>query len=78
MNGHLATRIATLAGGSMLVGTWYIVEEGRSYRVGDQIDPYEPRVLGTHREGKVNRDYANYEQWVERHHQGRRGRKREA
>ncbi|KAL2017509.1 hypothetical protein VTK56DRAFT_2001 [Thermocarpiscus australiensis] len=60
--------IATIAAGIMLVGTWYIVEEGRSYRVGDEVDKYEPRVLGTHRPGeKVNPDYVRYEVWVERH-----------
>ena len=40
--------------------------------VGPEADRYEPRVLGTHREG-VNRDYVNYERWVEEH--GRHGRR---
>jgi hypothetical protein len=64
---NIVHSIATLAGGSMLAGTWYIWEEGRSYMVAAEADKYEPRVLGTHREGKVNRDYVNYEHWVENH-----------
>jgi hypothetical protein len=51
----------------MLAGSWYIWEEGRSYMVAAEADKYEPRVLGTHREGKVNRDYVNYDHWVEAH-----------
>ncbi|KAK4155743.1 hypothetical protein C8A00DRAFT_31403 [Chaetomidium leptoderma] len=64
--------IVTVGGGIMLAGLWYIWEEGRTYIVADEADRYEPRVLGTHREGKVNPDYVSYEQWVERH--GRKGR----
>jgi hypothetical protein len=66
--------MSTLALGSMLAGSWYIWEAGRDYMVGPEADRYEPRVLGTHREG-VNRDYVNYERWVEEH--GRRGRRGE-
>jgi hypothetical protein len=65
-------RISTLALGSLLVGSWYIWEEGRTYMVAAEADRYEPRVLGTHREGKVNPDYVSYEQWIERHGQKRR------
>ncbi|KAH6838491.1 hypothetical protein B0I37DRAFT_419431 [Chaetomium sp. MPI-CAGE-AT-0009] len=66
--------ISTLALGSVLGGSWYIWEAGRDYWVGAEADRYEPRVLGTHREGKVNRDYVSYERWVEGH--GRRGKNR--
>jgi hypothetical protein len=59
----------------MLVGGWYIFEEGRSYKVGDQVSATEPRVVGTHRQGTVNPDYQNYEAWVEKH---KRGKKQEA
>ena len=55
----------------MLVGSWYIWKEGRNYWVAAEADRYEPRVLGRHREGKVNRDYVNYEKWVEGHGHGR-------
>ncbi|KAK3295355.1 uncharacterized protein B0H64DRAFT_395085 [Chaetomium fimeti] len=68
--------MSTLALGSILGGSWYIWEAGRDYMVGPEADRHEPRVLGTHREGKVNRDYVNYDQWVERHRHGRRGRER--
>ncbi|KAL2192916.1 hypothetical protein P885DRAFT_64529 [Corynascus similis CBS 632.67] len=64
--------ISTLALGSMLAGSWYIWEAGRDYMVAAEADKHEPRVLGTHREGKVNRDYVSYEQWVERHKRGKR------
>ncbi|AEO68739.1 uncharacterized protein THITE_42262 [Thermothielavioides terrestris NRRL 8126] len=67
--------ISTLAAGSLLGGSWIIWKEGRSYKVADEVDRYEPRVLGTHREGKVNRDYVNYDQWVERHRQQKQQRK---
>lgn len=60
-------RISTLAFGSLLVGSWYIWEEGRSYQVAAEAERHAPHDLGTHREGTVNRDYVNYERWVERH-----------
>jgi hypothetical protein len=56
----------------MLVGSWYIWKEGRNYWVAAEADRHEPRVLGTHREGKVNRDYVNYEKWVEAHGRGKK------
>ncbi|KAK4238974.1 hypothetical protein C8A03DRAFT_43344 [Achaetomium macrosporum] len=59
--------ISTLAGGTILAGTWYIMHEGRSYKVAEEADKYEPRVIGAHREGKVNPDYVSYEHWVETH-----------
>lgn len=62
--------VSTLALGSMLIGSWYIIEEGRSYKVGDKVGPTEPRVLGTHRQGTVNPDYQNYEAWIEKHKRG--------
>jgi hypothetical protein len=56
----------------MLGGSWYIWEEGRSYKVAGEVDKYEPKVLGMHkREEKVNPDFVSYEQWVEKH--GRKG-----
>ncbi|KAK4244595.1 hypothetical protein C7999DRAFT_35066 [Corynascus novoguineensis] len=64
--------ISTLAFGSMLAGSWYIWEAARDYKVAAEADKHEPRVLGKHREGKVNRDYINYEQWIERHGRGKR------
>ncbi|KAL2163980.1 hypothetical protein VTH06DRAFT_3193 [Thermothelomyces fergusii] len=54
--------VSTVALGSMLAGSWYIWEAGRDYMVGPEADKHEPRVLGTHREGTVNRDYTKYEQ----------------
>ncbi|KAH6635954.1 hypothetical protein F5144DRAFT_628058 [Chaetomium tenue] len=63
--------ISTLALGSILGGSWYIWEAGRDYMVAAEADRLEPRVLGTHREGKVNKDYLSYEKWIEKH--GRHG-----
>jgi hypothetical protein len=51
----------------MIAGMWYIMHEGRSYKVAEEIDKHEPRTIGAHREGKVNSDYVSYEHWVETH-----------
>jgi len=51
----------------MLAGSWYIWEEGRSYKVAPEVEKYEPKVVGTHRDGTVNEDYVHYQQWVEKH-----------
>ncbi|KAK4123041.1 hypothetical protein N657DRAFT_645761 [Parathielavia appendiculata] len=59
--------ITTVAAGTLLAGSWYIWEAGRSYIVGPEVEKYEPHGLGTHREGTVNRDYVNYDHWVEMH-----------
>ncbi|KAL2188155.1 hypothetical protein L209DRAFT_750957 [Thermothelomyces heterothallicus CBS 203.75] len=64
--------ISTLALGGVLAGSWYVWEAGRDYMVAAEADKYEPRLLGTHREGKVNRDYVNYEQWVEEKHRNKK------
>lgn len=56
----------------MLVGTWYIVQEGRSYRVGNEVDKYEEKTIGAKRRGKINPDYLSYEAWVAKHSRGRK------
>ncbi|KAL2128277.1 hypothetical protein VTI74DRAFT_9426 [Chaetomium olivicolor] len=66
--------ISTIALGSILAGSWYIIHEGRSYKVAAEVDKYEPRVLGRHREGKVNADYVSYDHWVESRRVGQHGR----
>ncbi|KAL2181135.1 uncharacterized protein P884DRAFT_303977 [Thermothelomyces heterothallicus CBS 202.75] len=68
----VSLRISTLALGGVLAGSWYVWEAGRDYMVAAEADKYEPRLLGTHREGKVNRDYVNYEQWVEEKHRNKK------
>ncbi|KAK3302664.1 uncharacterized protein B0T15DRAFT_497121 [Chaetomium strumarium] len=59
--------ISRMAGGIILAGLWYIVHEGRSYKVAEKADRYEPRTIGAHREGNMNRDYVSYDHWVETH-----------
>ena len=56
----------------MLVGTWYIIQEGRSYRVGNEVDKYEEKTIGAKRRGKINPDYLSYEAWVAKHSRGRK------
>ncbi|KAK4096452.1 hypothetical protein N658DRAFT_458712 [Parathielavia hyrcaniae] len=64
--------ITTVAAGTLLAGTWYVWEAGRNYIVGPEVDKYEPHGLGTHREGTINRDYVNYDHWVEDHRRKRK------
>ncbi|KAK3987461.1 hypothetical protein QBC44DRAFT_118504 [Cladorrhinum sp. PSN332] len=56
--------LTTLVGGLLLVGTAIIIQDSRDYKVGDVAREYEPKVVGTHRQGTVNRDYERYEAWV--------------
>ncbi|KAJ4303938.1 hypothetical protein N0V88_001539 [Collariella sp. IMI 366227] len=65
-----------LALGSMLAGSWYVVHEGRSYKVFAEADKHEPRLVGAHRGDKVNADYVSYDQWVGSRRTGQHGGRR--
>ncbi|KAK4201943.1 hypothetical protein QBC40DRAFT_252671 [Triangularia verruculosa] len=58
------SRLTVLTGAIFVLGGIYVFQSGRAFPNQEIADKYEPKNLGNHRQGTVNKDYKAYDAWV--------------
>ncbi|KAK0737213.1 hypothetical protein B0T21DRAFT_392366 [Apiosordaria backusii] len=57
-------RLTLVISAIFVLGGFYVFQSGRVFPLQEIADKYDPKNMGTHRQGTINKDYKAYDAWV--------------